>query len=64
MADKIPLKRRPGDREPLTPILGRIVIGAESSNGGSVWFARGVSPASRVTQAEAPEQRFEFGGGI
>jgi serine O-acetyltransferase len=45
-------------------ILGRIVIGAGSSIGGNVWLTHGVPPGSRVTQAEAREQRFELGAGI
>jgi serine O-acetyltransferase len=45
-------------------VLGRIVIGAGSSIGGNVWLTHAVPPGSRVTQAEAREQRFELGAGI
>jgi serine O-acetyltransferase len=45
-------------------ILGRITIGKGSSVGGNVWVTRSVPPGSRVTQAEANEQRFSHGAGI
>ena len=45
-------------------ILGRITIGKGSSIGGNVWLTNGVPPGSRVTQVEARESRFEYGGGI
>ncbi|BDG06189.1 serine O-acetyltransferase EpsC [Anaeromyxobacter oryzae] len=45
-------------------ILGRITIGKGSSIGGNVWLMKSVPPGSRVTQAEASEQRFAFGAGI
>ena len=45
-------------------ILGRITIGKGSSIGGNVWLTRGVPPGTRVTQAEAREVGFEYGGGI
>jgi serine O-acetyltransferase len=45
-------------------VLGRIVIGAGASIGGNVWLTHGIPPGSRVTQAEAREQRFELGAGI
>jgi serine O-acetyltransferase len=45
-------------------ILGRITIGRGSSVGGNVWLTSSVPPGSRVTQAEAREQRFAHGAGI
>lgn len=45
-------------------ILGRITIGKGSSIGGNVWVTRSVPPGSRVTQAEASEQKFAHGAGI
>jgi serine O-acetyltransferase len=45
-------------------ILGRIVIGRGSSIGGNVWVTSSVPPDSRVTQAQAREDRFGDGGGI
>jgi serine O-acetyltransferase len=45
-------------------ILGRITIGKGSSVGGNVWLTASVPPGSRVTQAEAREQRFAHGAGI
>ena len=45
-------------------ILGRIVIGRGSSIGGNVWVTATVPPGSRVTQAQAREDRFGDGGGI
>ncbi len=45
-------------------ILGRITIGKGSSIGGNVWLTSSVPPGSRITQAEAREQRYAHGGGI
>ena len=45
-------------------ILGRITIGKGSSVGGNVWLMRSVPPGSRITQAEASEQRYAHGAGI
>jgi serine O-acetyltransferase len=45
-------------------ILGRITIGTGSSVGGNVWVTRNLPPFSRVTQAEAREERYSHGGGI
>jgi serine O-acetyltransferase len=45
-------------------ILGRISIGQGSSIGGNVWVTKSVPPASRITQAEASEQRYAHGAGI
>jgi serine O-acetyltransferase len=45
-------------------ILGRISIGQGSSIGGNVWVTKSVPPFSRITQAEASEQRYAHGAGI
>lgn len=45
-------------------ILGRVTIGRGSVIGGNVWLTRSVPPGSRITQAQAQEDRFEDGGGI
>ncbi len=45
-------------------ILGRITIGKGSSVGGNVWLTSGVPPGTRVTQAEARDQRQSHGSGI
>lgn len=45
-------------------ILGRVTIGKGSTIGGNVWLTHSVPPASRITQVEAREVRFENGGGI
>jgi serine O-acetyltransferase len=45
-------------------ILGRITIGKGSSVGGNVWLMKSVPPGSRITQAEASEQRYAHGAGI
>jgi serine O-acetyltransferase len=45
-------------------ILGRITIGKGSSIGGNVWVTKSVPPGSRITQAEASEQRYAHGAGI
>jgi serine O-acetyltransferase len=45
-------------------ILGRITIGKGSSVGGNVWLTSSVPPGTRVTTAEAREQKFIHGAGI
>lgn len=45
-------------------ILGRVTIGRGSVIGGNIWLTRSVEPGSRVTQAQARQERFEGGGGI
>jgi serine O-acetyltransferase len=45
-------------------ILGRITIGKGSSVGGNVWLTSSVPPGTRVTQAEARDQRHSHGSGI
>ena len=45
-------------------ILGRIRIGKGSSIGGNVWLTRDVPPGSRVTQAQARDERHADGSGI
>lgn len=45
-------------------ILGRITIGRGSSIGGNVWLTNSVPPASRITQSELRETRYDGGGGI
>ena len=45
-------------------ILGRITLGRGSIIGGNVWLTRSVPPDSRVTQAQARQDRFEAGAGI
>jgi serine O-acetyltransferase len=45
-------------------ILGRITVGKGSSVGGNVWVTQSVPPGSRITQAEAREQKYSYGGGI
>lgn len=45
-------------------ILGRITIGRGSTVGGNVWITRSVAPASRVSQSEPREERYQDGAGI
>jgi serine O-acetyltransferase len=45
-------------------ILGPVVLGRGSVIGGNVWLVRSVPPGSRITQAQARQDRFESGAGI